>query len=196
MDEATVARAIEPFFSTKETGKGTGLGLSMVEGLVAQLGGALRLSSDLGRGTTVELWLPISEEPIRAVDAISIVVPDARAIGRVLLVDDEAIVRAATADMLTDTGYEVVEAASANEAMQILDSDLPFDFLVTDLLMPGTTGADLVQAVSEKRPEILALIISGFAGAETIAPELARLAKPFRQSELAASLVDLRGRVI
>jgi CheY-like chemotaxis protein len=192
MDEATMARAIEPFFSTKEVGKGTGLGLSMVEGLVAQLGGALVLSSKLGQGTTVELWLPVSEQPVKAVDSIYLIAPETKAIGRVLLVDDEPLVRASAADMLTDTGYEVVEAASAAEALLILDSELHFDFLVSDLLMAGMTGIDLTRAVNEKRPGLRTLIISGFAGAETIAPELARLAKPFRQSELAASLADLR----
>jgi hypothetical protein len=110
MDEATLARAVEPFFSTKGIGKGTGLGLSMVHGLASQLGGALALSSKPGLGTNVELWLPQAPEPTETED--SPVVPAAGSgKGTVLLVDDEVLIRMSTADMLAEAGYEVVEAA-------------------------------------------------------------------------------------
>ena len=190
MDEATLARAIEPFFSTKGIGKGTGLGLSMVHGLASQLGGALVLASRPGLGTNAELWLPVSARPVEA--AVDPSAPrTAKALGRALLVDDEDIVRMTTADMLIEFGYQVVEASSAEEALRLLDAELQIDVLVTDHLMPGMTGVDLARALQTRRPGTPVLIISGFAEAEGIAPDLPRLTKPFRQSDLAASLADL-----
>jgi signal transduction histidine kinase/CheY-like chemotaxis protein len=190
MDEATMARALEPFFSTKEIGKGTGLGLSIVEGLVSQLGGALALRSKLGSGTTVEIWLPVSVELIEA-DQTSITVPQIRAVGTVLLVDDEELVRVSTADMLTDSGFIVVEAASGAEALKIMEQELHFDFLVTDYMMPKMTGVEVACAFRDKHPGSPVLIISGVPGADAIASHLAVLSKPFCQAELAASLAGL-----
>ena len=119
MDAATLAHAIEPFFSTKGIGKGTGLGLSMIHGLAAQLGGTLELASTVGVGTTVEMWIPIAKgdavaAPIREADAEL-----AAGAGVVLLVDDEEVIRTTTAQMLADMGYTVVEAASADEALAL-----------------------------------------------------------------------------
>jgi CheY-like chemotaxis protein len=112
-------------------------------------------------------------------------------VGRVLLVDDEDLVRMSTADMLSNCGYEVVEAASAEEALVLLEREPHVDFLVTDHLMTGMTGVDLAHAVRERRPGTPILILSGFSEAETIAPDLHRLHKPFRQSDLSASLANL-----
>ena len=187
----TVARALEPFFSTKGIGKGTGLGLSIVDGLMSQCGGALTLKSELGFGTNVELWLPISAERSKRVEPTLTTAAEPKAIGRVLLVDDEDLVRMSTADMLSNCGYEVVEAASAEEALVLLESELHVDFLVTDHLMTGMTGVDLAHAVRERRPEIPILVLSGSSEAEEIAPDLHRLHKPFRQSDLSASLANL-----
>ncbi|MGI4877675.1 MAG: PAS domain S-box protein, partial [Janthinobacterium lividum] len=118
MDAETRTRAVEPFFSTKGVGKGTGLGLSMVHGLTAQLGGALSIGSEPGRGTTIDLWLPVSRErriaPARRAD-------DRSMFGTALLVDDEELVRASTADMLGELGFRVIEAASAEEALRTID---------------------------------------------------------------------------
>jgi signal transduction histidine kinase/CheY-like chemotaxis protein len=190
MDEATMARALEPFYSTKEVGEGTGLGLSIVEGLVSQLGGALTLRSKLGSGTTIQIWLPVSAELIEA-DETSITVPPIKAVGTVLLVDDEDLVRVSTADMLTDSGFIVVEAASGAEALKILEQELHFDFLVTDYMMPKMTGLEVAGAFRQKHPASPVLLISGFAGADAISPNLSVLSKPFRQAELLASLVAL-----
>jgi PAS domain S-box-containing protein len=190
MDEATLARAIEPFFSTKGIGKGTGLGLSMVHGLAAQLGGALTIQSKLGVGTSVELWLPIAAETGLQLEPAEGEVSLAAA-GTALLVDDEGIVRTSTADMLSDLGYAVVETASAEEALALINSGLAPNVLITDHLMPGMTGNDLAQVLKERRPTLPVLIISGYAEDEGIAPDLPRLTKPFRQGELAASLSKL-----
>ncbi|HEY8381282.1 MAG TPA: PAS domain-containing protein [Microvirga sp.] len=191
MDEATRARAIEPFFSTKGIGKGTGLGLSMVHGLAAQLGGGLMIESQPGEGTTVELWLPVSHVPAEA-DGSSGSAPQAQTTrGRALLVDDEDLVRMSTADMLTDLGYGVVEAGSAEEALRLLGEGLAPDLLVTDHLMPGMNGAELARQVRLLRPDLPVLIVSGYAQVDGIAPDLPRLTKPFRNAELAASLAAL-----
>jgi PAS domain S-box-containing protein len=191
MDKETVARALEPFFSTKGIGKGTGLGLSIVDGLMSQCGGALSLKSELGLGTNVELWLPMSAELSERVAPTLAMAAEPKATGRVLLVDDEDLVRMSTADMLSNCGYEVVEAASAEEALVLLEREPHVDFLVTDHLMTGMTGVDLAHAVRERHPGTPILILSGFSEAEEITPGLHRLHKPFRQSDLSASLANL-----
>jgi PAS domain S-box-containing protein len=191
MDEATLARAAEPFFSTKGVGKGTGLGLSMVHGLASQLGGALTIQSQLGVGTNVELWLPTSDQA-----------PDSKAenanqasatpsAGIVLLVDDEELVRTSTADMLADLGYVVTEAASAEEALRRIRDGLRPELLMTDHLMAGMNGTDLARLVRTRHPEVKVLIVSGYAESEGVAPDLARLTKPFREADLAACLASL-----
>jgi PAS domain S-box-containing protein len=191
MDEATLKRAVEPFFSTKGIGKGTGLGLSMVHGLASQLGGALRVESRLGVGTNIELWLPASDFPAdEASAAAPASAPPARS-GRALLVDDEELVRESTADMLEDLGYEVVQAASAEEALRLIREGLRPDVLMTDHLMPGMNGTELANLVQAQLPGTPVLIVSGYAEADGIAPHHPRLVKPFRNSDLAASLAEL-----
>jgi PAS domain S-box-containing protein len=191
MDAATRKRAVEPFFSTKGIGKGTGLGLSMVHGLASQLGGAMHIASEPGFGTKIELWLPVSAEPAGPVASAQAECPVAQGAGTVLLVDDEETVRTSTADMLADLGYQVFEAATAAEALALLESGLRVDLLLTDHLMPGMTGTDLAREARDRWPGCPVLLISGFAEADGVAPDLPRLTKPFRQAELAAALQDL-----
>ena len=191
MDAETLRRAVEPFFSTKGIGKGTGLGLSMVHGLAAQLGGGLTMTSAPDQGTTVELWLPISIEPLEDGADAPGGTPEVKARGRVLLVDDEVLVRMSTADMLTDLGYDVVEAGSGEEALALLrDGGLP-DLLVTDHLMPGMSGADLAREARALDAKLPILIVSGYSEVDGIAPDLPRLTKPFRNAELAERLAGL-----
>ncbi len=191
MDDAVLRRAVEPFFSTKGIGKGTGLGLSMVHGVATQLGGALNIASTPGMGTNVELWLPVSDvlptiaSPEAEAGAILV------AAGTVLLVDDEDIVRMSTADMLSELGFDVHEAASGEDALKALDDGLQVDLLVTDHLMPGMTGVDLANAFRLRVPRAPVLITSGFADTEGLAADLPRLTKPFRQTELAESIAQL-----
>ncbi|MEG8223132.1 PAS domain-containing protein [Sphingomonas sp. HH69] len=188
MDEATRARAIEPFFSTKGIGKGTGLGLSMAHGLAAQLGGGLTIISAPGEGTTVELWLPVSPDAIGSDDQIRVLPRISVARGTALLVDDEELVRMSTADMLNDLGYDVVEAKSAEEALHLIEAGVAPTILVTDHLMPGMNGEELARSLRTRMPELPVLIVSGYAEAEGIAPDLPRLTKPFRNAELADRL--------
>ena len=191
MDEATMTRAVEPFFSTKGVGKGTGLGLSMAHGLAAQLGGALAISSTLGTGTTIELWLPQSAEPVNGARLTADAATPGTGCGVVLLVDDEELVRLTTADMLAELGYDVIEAASAEDALKLVVQGLQPDFLVTDHLMPGMSGTELAATLKQLRPKTKVIIVSGYAEAEGIAADLPRLAKPFRTTELAESLAAL-----
>jgi CheY-like chemotaxis protein len=190
MDEATIARAVEPFFSTKGIGRGTGLGLSMVDGLAAQLGGALAIDSKLGLGTCIQLWLPVTDAAVSRPDEV-VNVGRPASLGTALLVDDEDLVRASTAEMLADLGYQVVDAASGEDALRLVDEGLKFDLLVTDHLMPGMKGTDLARAVRQRFPDRPVLIVSGYAEVEGIAPDLPRLSKPFRQAELAGVIAEL-----
>jgi len=195
MDEATLARAVEPFFSTEGVGKGTGLGLSMVHGLTSQFGGALVLHSRPGLGTSIELWLPQSANrparPSRVPDLES-----AHARGTALLVDDEDAVRLSTAELLDDLGHQVLEAASVEEAMEIVQNGRPLDLVVTDHLMAGMTGSDLARGMRELRPAVPVLVISGCAESEGIEPDLPRLTKPFPRDELVARLASLSDRKV
>ncbi|WFU24191.1 ATP-binding protein [Bradyrhizobium sp. CB1717] len=191
MDEETLAHAVEPFFSTKGVGQGTGLGLSMVHGLASQLGGALTIRSAVGAGTTVELWLPVSYVTPGAIDIISRPKLQPLAAGTALLVDDEPLVRMSTAEMLSELGYRVVEAASAEDALQRVREGLRPNLLVTDHLMPGMSGTDLGRILRDQYPELQILVVSGYANSEGITPDLSRLTKPFRSDELAASLANL-----
>lgn len=194
MDEATLARAVEPFFSTKGPGQGTGLGLSMVHGLAAQLGGALQIGSRPGLGTKVELWLPVASEAASIVLARQSGANLDTTAGTALLVDDEQLVRTSTADMLADLGYEVVEADSADAALDLVKKGTRPNLVVTDHLMPGMSGTELARELHERLGDVPILIISGYADLEAIAPDLPRLAKPFRQADLAAALSSLRGK--
>jgi PAS domain S-box-containing protein len=193
MDAETIRRCIEPFFSTKGVGKGTGLGLSMVHGLAAQLGGALDIRSEPGLGTTIALWLPVAEQ--KQEQETPTVLPTAAGsptLGRVLLVDDEELVRAATGSMLRDLGYDVGEAGSAEEALRAILTDGPPDLLITDQLMPGMTGTQFALMLREAHPRLPVLIVSGYASADSLSDDFAHLSKPFRQSELVTALAELR----
>jgi CheY-like chemotaxis protein len=155
----------------------------------------MTIRSKPGLGTNVELWLPQSEvAPVAAAAA-----PDAEPApgrGTALLVEDEDIVRETVADMLADLGYRVVEAASAEEALAIVESGARVDLVVTDHLMQGMSGTDLARAIRGRRPELPVLVVSGYAEVDGIASDLPRLTKPFRKDELAAGLAALTGSMV
>jgi PAS domain S-box-containing protein len=192
MDEATISRAIEPFFSTKGVGQGTGLGLSMAHGLASQLGGALTIESQPGAGAHISIWLPHSIDPTVSHESPQSPGAGGAEAGVVLLVDDEPHIRAITAEMLTELGFDVREATSPQAALAAVKAGLTPDILVTDHLMPGMTGVELAYAVQAILPDAHALIISGFAEVESLDASLHRLAKPFIQGDLAAALAQLR----
>lgn len=190
MDQETISKAIEPFFTTKGVGQGTGLGLSMVHGLAAQLGGGLEIDSEIGRGTAIHLWLPTTHA-LPAKEAVADIEAPRKDRGLVLVVDDEDLVRASTAHMLVELGYSVLEAGSGEEAIRLLDGPHGIDLLVTDHLMPGISGTDLAAYLRRTRANVPVLVVSGYAEAKGIAPDLPTLAKPFKQSDLANSLARL-----
>jgi CheY-like chemotaxis protein len=152
----------------------------------------LRLSSALGEGTSVELWLPVTEETASSAAVPVAELVAARRAAKVLLVDDEEIVRFATADMLRDIGYMVVEANSASQALSMLRAGVEVEVIVTDYLMPGMTGAALVAELRAVGNRLPILLITGYASVGADVPtDVARLSKPFRQVELAAKVDEL-----
>ena len=195
MDEATLARATEPFFTTKGAGKGTGLGLSMVHGLAAQSGGALRLSSRPGAGTTAELWLPRARVlPGRATAVRRRAAPQVPRSCTVLLVDDDALISMATGEMLKDLGHQVVEAHSGSKALEILRSGTPVDLVVSDEAMPNMRGTQLAAAIRVSWPDLPIILATGYAELPTgSAWELPLLRKPYSQQDLAAAIASALG---
>jgi PAS domain S-box-containing protein len=192
MDEATLARATEPFFTTKGIGKGTGLGLSMVHGLTEQSGGRLRIHSEPGKGTTVTLVLPSARSDVAPaittpVEATAPVQGDMSQ--TVLLVDDDELVLASAAAIIEDLGYRVIAVENGEEALRIINSSAEIDVLMTDQAMPEMTGVQLAQATAKKRPRLPVIVASGFAELESnSAQRWRRLPKPFRRAELAEAL--------
>lgn len=191
MDDTTLARAIEPFFTTKGVGKGTGLGLSMVQGLAEQGGGRLTLSSSPGSGTTAELWLPVASEnqPAAAVQAPSADPCGATARGlRVLVVDDDPLVQTNTAAMIEELGHHIVTAETGSEALDHLRGQ-PIDLLVTDYAMPQMNGVQLIEASRKIRRDLPVLLVSGYAELpEDRLRSTPRIAKPFSTEQLVAGI--------
>jgi PAS domain S-box-containing protein len=201
MDAATLERAREPFFTTKGVGKGTGLGLSMVHGFAEQCGGALTIDSIVNAGTTVSLWLPVSQgNPVHQEDATQYIIDDADTPLVILAVDDDDLVLMNTAGMLEDLGHTVFQAANAADALRML-AQSSVDLVVTDHAMPGMTGAQLADAIEEAHPGLPVIIITGFAELPPHVSGRPRLDKPFKQIELAKAVTAARrqataGRVI
>jgi CheY-like chemotaxis protein len=187
MDQATLARAIEPFFSTKGVGKGTGLGLSMVHGLAAQLGGAFTMASAPGEGTRADLYLPVADAPAQQVPKASCAPGKALRPLTLLLVDDEDLVRSGTAEMLRDLGHAVHEANGGAQALNQLAAIPGIEAVITDYMMPRMNGAELAGRISELYPTLPLLVITGYAGGD-LELNLPQLAKPFRQADLSAAL--------
>jgi PAS domain S-box-containing protein len=191
MDEETLARAIEPFFSTKPAGKGTGLGLSMTHGLAKQLGGSLELKSELSRGTIATLHLPVALKPVDVHQETDFRVTVSR-VARVLVVDDDPLVAMSTLDMLNDLGHSVVEANSGQSALKILEAGQQFDLLVTDQAMPGMSGIELAERVRVLRPGLPVLLVTGYADVPACRlARVPRLSKPYSQAQLQRAMEEL-----
>jgi len=189
MSKDTLARAAEPFFTTKGIGKGTGLGLAMVKGFVEQSNGHIRIGSEPGRGTTVELWLPIAEQTAPQPRAEpEDVTPDVAPLV-ILAVDDDPLVLLNAKAMLEDLGHTVVTANSGSEAIEILDRVARIDLLVTDQAMPNMTGLQLADTVHESWPNVSVIIATGYdempAGTQG---KFEKLKKPFFQNDLSKAI--------
>jgi PAS domain S-box-containing protein len=164
MDAATLKKAVEPFFTTKPTGQGTGLGLAMASGFAQQSGGALHIESTPGRGTTVTLWLPAAQQgrPAAAPNHEGAIDARAEAHARLLVVDDDEIVRAVLTEQLESTGYVVLSAASGASALALLESGAAVDLIVSDLSMPGMDGMALIKEAKRHYPGLPAILLTGF----------------------------------
>jgi PAS domain S-box-containing protein len=191
MDEATLKRAAEPFFTTKGVGKGTGLGLSMVHGLAEQSGGRLVLHSKVGEGTTAELWLPLADAVAVHGDAAS--AGDAGAGSTrpltVLAVDDDRLVLMNTVAMLEEMGHTVLEATSGQQALDILRQHATLDLLITDEAMPQMTGLQLAKTVRAERPGLPIILATGYAEVPRDST-LPKLSKPFFQEDLVRAVAS------
>ncbi len=191
MDDATKARIFEPFFTTKEVGKGTGLGLAMVHGVVTQSGGHISFDSELGRGTRFRILLPsVGSAPLPAPVETPEPVPQ-RLTGRVLLVDDETMVREITRMTLESNGLTVVEAPDAERALEEMDRSRDFDLVISDVVMPGLGGRALAQELRSRGHDVPIIFVSGYPRDSVVTQGVGQseypfLAKPFRPSQLIA----------
>jgi PAS domain S-box-containing protein len=192
-------KVMEPFFTTKEMGKGSGLGLSMVYGFAKQSNGAFRLVSEVGRGTTAELWLPRAPDRIAAFTPPPIEEKRAHSSRklRILLVDDHLEVRSTTAAVLQDLGHRVVEAANGAEALEALRSgNCDYDLMISDYAMPLLSGTEFLREARGLCPEVPALIITGYAGADAISDRpdgVEILLKPFTANMLETTMAQVCG---
>lgn len=188
MTAEVLARAFEPFFTTKDVGKGSGLGLSQVFGLAKQSGGGVSIDTEVGRGTTIKVFLPRAA----ALPAREAGTPEplhrARDAGLVVMVvDDDDAVREVTAGFLNDLGYDVIEAGSGGAALDLVERHPRIDAMVLDFAMPGMNGADLARELKTRRPAIPILFATGYADADALTDVGTDMVvhKPFTQAELA-----------
>jgi nitrogen-specific signal transduction histidine kinase len=199
MSDEVVQRAFDPFYTTKPLGQGTGLGLSMIYGFAKQSGGQVRISSTLGSGTTIHLFLPRHSEQEKTVDSSAVFssAPRAGAGETVLIVDDEPSVRMLITEVLAELGYTAIEAADGASALQVLRSDTRIDLLVTDVGLPGgMNGRQLADYGRTARPTLKILFITGYAekaamGMDGLDRGMAILTKPFAMDGLAARIKEL-----
>jgi len=162
MTPEILKRVAEPFFTTKPLGRGTGLGLAMARGFIEQSGGALLIESEAGSGTQVHLWLPVAEVQIRGSDRKEITALRGQA-ARLMLVDDEPLVRETLAGHLQYAGFSVIAVESAEAALAALDAGETIDLLITDLSMPGMNGVALMREVNRRLPQLPSVLLTGFA---------------------------------
>jgi CheY-like chemotaxis protein len=202
MPPETLARATDPFFTTKGVGKGTGLGLSMVHGLAEQSNGRLSIESEPGKGTTVTLRFPVaSVQNVPSGGGTQGASPpndlESGPSLKILAVDDDSLVRETLCAMLEDMGHVVVAAESAKHAIVAFETPGKFDLLVTDFSMPGMTGAELAEALRRLQPDLPIVVATGYAEAISAAdPGITRLSKPFDRAALASAIAAAARRLV
>jgi signal transduction histidine kinase/ActR/RegA family two-component response regulator len=193
MDAETRARIFEPFFTTKGPGEGTGLGLSTVYGIVKQSGGGIAVESEPGRGTTFRIYLPRVDAPLERLESAPPAADETLGgTETILLVEDDADIRALIREVLQSHGYTVLEASDVNDAMAIGGRHpAPIDLLLTDVVMPNSSGPELAQRLVSARPDMQVLYMSGYTGAAVhrvrkLGPNF--LEKPFTPDALALAV--------
>jgi CheY-like chemotaxis protein len=185
-------RVFEPLFTTKGVGKGTGLGLSVVHGIIEEAGGRIELRSEVGIGTTFEIYLPVIDAPIERIDDVASA--GAQGVERIVFVDDDLYVRATASRALRSRGYTVLEASDAQAALTLLrDHGDTIDLLVTDVVMPTMDGRELADAARKERPSLRVLYTSGYTDDAVLRhgvrqAEVAFIEKPFRIHALAGKV--------
>ena len=195
MTPEVIERAFDPFFTTKPIGQGTGLGLSMIYGFARQSEGHAKIYSELGRGTTVKIYLPRH----RGTQAVEPALPERRSTQRsqrgetVLVVEDEAIVRDLIVEVLHDLGYRTLEAQDGPSGLKMLQSDAKIDLLVSDVGLPGLNGRQLADQAREGRPDLKVLFITGYAENATfgnghLEPGMQMITKPFPVEALSSRI--------
>jgi signal transduction histidine kinase len=185
-----ISRVFDPFFTTKPIGKGTGLGLSQVYGIARQTGGAARVESEEGHGTTVRLWLPMREPVVSESESVSIVEQKVEGIKRILVVEDDNEVRSMLVDSLKMLGYVVTEAHDGKTGLGRLTDDRP-DLMMVDFAMPGMNGIDVIAAARKVRDDLPVILATGYADVDISRLAVRRcsiLRKPFQLDELARTV--------
>ncbi len=188
-------KVLEPFFTTKDVGRGTGLGLSMAYGFAQQSGGTLRISSTPGKGTQIEVWLPRNRQAARQSDTVDHLTPatgETDLEAHILLVDDSQTLRSLTEMQLIESGFRVTAAASGIEAIAMIGEDpSKFDLLLTDYAMPMMSGLELVEGARRHRPDMPAIIMTGYAQLEAMnsrPSDVSIVSKPFTMQLLAEAI--------
>jgi CheY-like chemotaxis protein len=195
MDSATLSRIFEPFFTTKDIGKGTGLGLATAYGIVKQHEGWLEVNSEPGKGSTFDVFLPASGKVSDVAEEKAAAAPVAGGSETILIVEDEPVLRSMARDILEEYGYQILEASSGKEALDVWNQRAnEIDLLLTDMVMPdGVSGADLVEKLHASRPRLKIVFTSGYTANEVNQEMLTRtgasfLSKPYAQAELARAV--------
>jgi two-component system, cell cycle sensor histidine kinase and response regulator CckA len=194
IDATLMSRIFEPFFTTKEQGKGTGLGLSTVYGIVAQSEGHIWVHSDVGIGTSFRIYLPRVEAVVDSTEIAPVPEPTlAKGSGRILIVEDDPTVRRLVVEILKASGYTTIETASPMEALRVVQEIPPVDLILSDMIMPGMDGTELVTRLLRRWPGTRVLFMSGYADrdvAETGIIEAGHdfIGKPFTPRALTAKL--------
>jgi CheY-like chemotaxis protein len=188
MSKEVLAQAFEPYFTTKETGKGTGIGLSMVQGMAAQLGGAVTVNSRVGRGTSVSLFFPRAAENA-VTEQSPAISPVATGNGRILIVDDNPGVLAFLSDAVRNLGYEAITAADIESALSLVELGDPLDVVLSDFNLPGMTGMELIAQLCQIQSGLKGVLVTGnLDEIDQLETSLPVLRKPFRIGVLAAHL--------
>ena len=197
MDEDTKSRIFEPFFTTKGPGKGTGLGLATVYGIVRQTGGGISVESELGKGSTFRIYLPLERSAVDQVKTVHTPLQTANNFETVLVAEDEEIVRELVCDVLSEQGYNVMCAMDGIEAMKkAKEYDGPIHLLITDVIMPHMNGQELAEQLTAERPDMKVLFVSGYSDNDigdhgVINPGIDLLQKPFTPQTLARKIRDV-----
>jgi len=201
MSQDTISRAFDPFFTTKPLGQGTGLGLSMIYGFARQSEGYAKIYSELGKGTTVKLYLPRHRDPEEVVETSPIVLEDNRAEQgeTILVIEDDPVVRGLIVELLDELGYHAIEAKDGPSALALLQAEGRIDLLVTDIGLPGLNGRQVADAARVKRPDLRVLFMTGYAENATLANGfleygMEMITKPFPMDVLAQRLTKMMGR--